>query len=175
MAPSIVNKVWNYAHVLRDDGVSYGDYVEQITYLLFLKMAYEGSTLLHEESPIPEGYGWESFVGKDGDELEVHYRPRPRRTRTEAGDARDHLSQGADQDPGPGEAEALDLADGQRDVAGDRRGCEGRNLRGALGAQRRRREERGRAVLHTPPAHQGHSRSHAPRPRDNHLRPGLRH
>src|SRR5215208_1613631 len=73
-APSIVNKVWNYAHVLRDDGVSYGDYVEQITYLLFLKMAYEGSTLLHEESPIPEGYGWESLAGKDGDELEVQYR-----------------------------------------------------------------------------------------------------
>jgi type I restriction enzyme M protein len=73
-APTIVNKVWNYAHVLRDDGVSYGDYVEQITYLLFLKMAHEGSTLLHEDSPIPEGYGWESLVGKDGDELEVHYR-----------------------------------------------------------------------------------------------------
>ena len=73
-APTIVNKVWNYAHVLRDDGVSYGDYVEQITYLLFLKMAHEGDTLLQEESPIPEGYGWESLVGKDGDELEVHYR-----------------------------------------------------------------------------------------------------
>jgi type I restriction enzyme M protein len=73
-APSIVNKVWNYAHVLRDDGVSYGDYVEQITYLLFLKMAHEGSTLLHEESPIPEGYGWECLADKDGDELEVQYR-----------------------------------------------------------------------------------------------------
>src|ERR671917_474677 len=72
--PSIVNKVWNYAHVLRDDGVSYGDYVEQITYLLFLKMAHEGSTLLHEESPIPGGYGWDSLAGKDGDDLEVQYR-----------------------------------------------------------------------------------------------------
>jgi type I restriction enzyme M protein len=66
-APAVVNKVWNYAHVLRDDGVSYGDYVEQITYLLFLKMA-------HEDSPIPEGFGWESFTGKDGDELDVQYR-----------------------------------------------------------------------------------------------------
>ncbi|CAN5649926.1 class I SAM-dependent DNA methyltransferase [soil metagenome] len=73
-APSIVNKVWNYAHVLRDDGVSYGDYVEQITYLLFLKMAHEGRTLLHEESPVPPGYNWESLADKDGDELEVHYR-----------------------------------------------------------------------------------------------------
>jgi type I restriction enzyme M protein len=50
--PAIVNKVWNYAHVLRDDGVSYGDYVEQITYLLFLKMAYEQETLLHRETPL---------------------------------------------------------------------------------------------------------------------------
>jgi type I restriction enzyme M protein len=73
-APSIVNKVWNYAHVLRDDGVSYGDYVEQITYLLFLKMAHEGRTLLHEDSPVPSDYNWESLAGKDGDELEVHYR-----------------------------------------------------------------------------------------------------
>ena len=35
---SLVSKVWNYAHVLRDQGISYGDYVEQITFLLFLKM-----------------------------------------------------------------------------------------------------------------------------------------
>ena len=41
---SIVQRVWNYCHVLRDDGVSYGDYVEQLTYLLFLKMADEART-----------------------------------------------------------------------------------------------------------------------------------
>jgi len=35
---SIVQKLWNYCNVLRDDGMSYGDYVEQLTYLLFLKM-----------------------------------------------------------------------------------------------------------------------------------------
>ena len=40
-AAEIVNKVWSYAHVLRDDGVGYGDYVEQFTYLIFLKMADE--------------------------------------------------------------------------------------------------------------------------------------
>jgi len=39
--PSIVQKLWNYCNVLRDDGMSYGDYVEQLTYLLFLKMADE--------------------------------------------------------------------------------------------------------------------------------------
>ncbi len=73
-APAIVNKVWNYAHVLRDDGVSYGDYVEQITYLLFLKMAHEQETLLRRDTPVPEEYGWGSLRGRDGDDLEVHYR-----------------------------------------------------------------------------------------------------
>jgi type I restriction enzyme M protein len=38
---TIISKVWNFANVLRDDGVGYGDYLEQITYLLFLKMADE--------------------------------------------------------------------------------------------------------------------------------------
>jgi type I restriction-modification system DNA methylase subunit len=40
---SLVQKLWNYCNVLRDDGMSYGDYVEQLTYLLFLKMADERS------------------------------------------------------------------------------------------------------------------------------------
>src|SRR6266702_477300 len=37
----IVQKLWNYCNILRDDGMSYGDYVEQLTYLLFLNMAHE--------------------------------------------------------------------------------------------------------------------------------------
>jgi type I restriction enzyme M protein len=40
---AIVQKLWNYCNVLRDDGMSYGDYVEQLTYLLFLKMADEAA------------------------------------------------------------------------------------------------------------------------------------
>lgn len=52
-ATEIVNKVWNYAHVLRDDGVGYGDYVEQITYLIFLKMAYERD-LVGQSANIPK-------------------------------------------------------------------------------------------------------------------------
>jgi type I restriction-modification system DNA methylase subunit len=45
-ASNLVNKVWNYCNLLRDDGVSYGDYVEQLTYLLFLKMDYERTRTL---------------------------------------------------------------------------------------------------------------------------------
>jgi type I restriction enzyme M protein len=47
MSPSaIVQKLWNYCNVLRDDGMSYGDYVEQLTYLLFLKMTDERTSTL---------------------------------------------------------------------------------------------------------------------------------
>ena len=70
---SIVSKVWNYAHVLKNAGVGYGDYVEQITYLLFLKLADE-MTELGFDNPIPAKFGWSVLSSKSGDELEVHYR-----------------------------------------------------------------------------------------------------
>jgi type I restriction enzyme M protein len=72
---AIVQKVWNYCNVLRDDGVSYGDYVEQLTYLIFLKMADEQTRPPFNKPPtIPKGYDWPSLLNKDGAELEVHYR-----------------------------------------------------------------------------------------------------
>ena len=72
---SIVQKLWNYCHVLRDDGVSYGDYVEQLTYLLFLKMADEQTKPpFNKVSIIPSGFDWPSLCQKDGDALEIHYR-----------------------------------------------------------------------------------------------------
>jgi len=71
----LIQKLWNYCDVLRDDGVSYGAYVEQLTYLLFLKMVDEQSNLqLKTVSEIPKDYNWESLQSKEGDELEVHYR-----------------------------------------------------------------------------------------------------
>jgi len=72
---TIVQKLWNYCNVLRDDGMSYGDYVEQLTYLLFLKMADERSQPpWSQPSPIAKGYDWPSLLAKDGDELFDHYR-----------------------------------------------------------------------------------------------------
>ena len=74
----VVQKLWNYCNILRDDGMSYGDYVEQLTYLLFLKMAYERAQLpagLHARPlDIPEDCNWKSLVERDGAELEDHYR-----------------------------------------------------------------------------------------------------
>ena len=75
MSDGVVSKLWNYCNVLRDDGVSYGDYVEQLTYLLFLKMAHEHTQPpFNKESFIPAKYDWTTLVDKDGDALEVHYR-----------------------------------------------------------------------------------------------------
>ena len=72
---TIVQRLWNYCNVLRDDGVSYGDYVEQLTYLLFLKMADEQSKPPYKkESIIPAAYSWHTFLTRDGVELETHYR-----------------------------------------------------------------------------------------------------
>ena len=71
---SIVQKLWNYCNVLRDDGVSYGDYVEQLTYLLFLKMADEQERILKKSSIIPKDFNWQSLISRDGPELESHYR-----------------------------------------------------------------------------------------------------
>jgi len=71
----IVQKLWNYCNILRDDGLSYGDYVEQLTYLLFLKMADEQTKPPFNKPPtIPKDYDWESLLKRDGDELETHYR-----------------------------------------------------------------------------------------------------
>jgi len=72
---ALVSKLWNYCNILRDDGLSYGDYVEQLTYLLFLKMADEQTRPpFGREAVVPEGLDWASLLKRDGDDLEVHYR-----------------------------------------------------------------------------------------------------
>lgn len=73
-SPSLVQKVWNYCNLLRDDGLSYGDYLEQITYLLFLKMAEEYSKPpFNRDTRIPLEYNWESLRSLTGSNLEAHY------------------------------------------------------------------------------------------------------
>ena len=70
----IVSKVWAFCQTLRDDGVGYGDYLEQLTYLLFLKMADEYSKPPHNRKmPMPKKYGWDTLTNKSGSELEMHY------------------------------------------------------------------------------------------------------
>jgi type I restriction enzyme M protein len=72
----LVKKLWSYCNVLRDDGLSYQDYLEQLTFLLFLKMADERAEQTGSEQPIPEGYRWEDLSAPhmEGVKLEEHYR-----------------------------------------------------------------------------------------------------
>lgn len=70
---SIVSKVWSFCTTLRDDGVSYGDYLEQLTYLIFLKMADEYSQPPYSRKvSISAEHNWKILKSKHGSELEVH-------------------------------------------------------------------------------------------------------
>src|SRR3989440_313260 len=63
----VVGKLWGFCHVLRHDGVDYGDYIEQITYLLFIKMADERNVKL------PKGCSWPELEAVSGTDLTDHY------------------------------------------------------------------------------------------------------
>jgi type I restriction enzyme M protein len=69
-AQDIVQKLWSLCHVLRDDGITYHQYVTELTYLLFLKMAKETDT----EKQLPDGYRWSDLEKKEGIELLNFYR-----------------------------------------------------------------------------------------------------
>ena len=72
---SIISKVWGMCGPLRDDGVSYGDYLEQLTYLIFLKMSDEYSKPpYNKQTGIPEGCGWTDMNSLTGAELEAQYK-----------------------------------------------------------------------------------------------------
>ena len=74
-AHAMVQKIWRLCGVLRDDGVSYGDYVQQLTNLLFLKMADEQTKPpFNKKSTVPARYAWPTLTSKSGSDLEDHYR-----------------------------------------------------------------------------------------------------
>ncbi|MBA3354044.1 MAG: type I restriction-modification system subunit M N-terminal domain-containing protein, partial [Blastocatellia bacterium] len=75
----IVNKLWGFCHTLRHDGIDYGDYIEQLTYLLFLKMADERG------AELPEGCDWQTLKSKSGVALTDHYTDVLRRLRGRPG------------------------------------------------------------------------------------------
>ena len=83
---SLIQKVWNFCHTLRDDGVGYGDYLEQLTYLLFLKMAHEYAQEPYlRDTHIPQGYDWPTLKAKVGEPLEAQYLATLHRLGTEKG------------------------------------------------------------------------------------------
>jgi type I restriction enzyme M protein len=75
----IVQKLWGFCHTLRHDGVDYGDYIEQLTYLLFLKMANEKGV------EIPKGCDWDTLKNLSGTKLTDHYSEMLRKLRDAGG------------------------------------------------------------------------------------------
>lgn len=70
----LVDKLWSYCNVLRDDGVGVIEYTEQLTYLLFLKMAHErANRRLNPQQIVPPEYSWQKLLDAEGTELEVNY------------------------------------------------------------------------------------------------------
>jgi type I restriction enzyme M protein len=75
----VVNKLWGFCNTLRHDGIDYGDYIEQLTYLLFLKMADEKGI------DVPKGCEWESLKKRSGNDLTDHYQDVLRQLREAPG------------------------------------------------------------------------------------------
>ncbi|BCZ24397.1 class I SAM-dependent DNA methyltransferase [Mycobacterium senriense] len=70
----LVDKLWSYCNVLRDDGVGVIEYTEQLTYLLFLKMAHERATrALNPQKIVPDEFSWQKLLDTEGVDLEVEY------------------------------------------------------------------------------------------------------
>ena len=83
---TIISKVWSFCTTLRDDGIGYGDYLEQLTYLIFLKMADEyGRPPYKRDVGVPKKYAWATLRPLKGAELEVHYVETLRALGTEKG------------------------------------------------------------------------------------------
>ena len=150
-ANRIVQKLWSYCHVLRDDGLSYQDYLEQLTFLLFLKMADERAALTGKEQPIPKGYRWADLASPqmEGVKLEQHYRD----TLAKLGEQGGMLglifskAQNKIQDPAKLRQLIVELI-GKENWLVDVGRREGRRLRGPAGEERPGHEERRRPVLH---------------------------
>jgi len=108
----VVDKLWSYCHLLRDDGLSYQDYLEQLTFLLFLEMADERARLTGEEQAIPAGFRWADLAAPqmEGVELARASRPRPGdRRRPALGPRPDRGRAGRPREAGAGRGAARDL------------------------------------------------------------------
>ena len=138
-ASQIGKRAWSYAGVLQDAGLSCFEYVEQLTLLLFLKMADQLTEEPYNRAPIvPPELGWKALLPLDGAALEDQYRDEPRKARRQARHARRHLQGRALRNPQSGAAEAAHRQPARQGglavAAGGREGHDLRGIAVALGA-----------------------------------------
>lgn len=171
----IISKVWGMCNPLRDNGVSYGDYLEQLTYLIFLKMSDEYSKPPYKrETGIPAGYAWADMNTLKGAELEEQYKA----TLEKLGGAGRHFGkdfQGCGEQNQQRRHPVPHRADDRSGALGVhvlRR--QGRDLRGPAPEKRGGCEKRCRTVFHTPAPHSGYGTLRPPRTDENRCRPLLR-
>ena len=120
----IVSKVWSFCTTLRDDGVSYGDYLEQLTYLIFLKMADEyAKPPYNRDIGIPSELSWQSLKAKRGAELEAHYIELLRALGTRKGMLGQIFTKAQNKNSGPGQTLSPDRYGGRHPMGDDGRGC----------------------------------------------------
>ena len=167
----LVAKLVAGSNVLRDAGVNMYEYTEQLTYLLFLKMAEERATRpLNAEQVVPDEFSWHQCSGCRGG-ARGHLQPHPARPREPARRARRDLPRRAEQDLEPIAPQDADRRlHRQGELVGGRRRRQRRRLRGTARAQRRRHEVDRRPVLHATRTDPGDGRG---RPADD-RRPGGR-
>ena len=174
----LVDKLWSYCNVLRDDGVGVIEYTEQLTYLLFLKMAHERATRkLNPQQIVPGRVLVAAAARRRGHRARGRLHRDPRRPRAAARHARHDLPQGAEPDPGPGQAQATHRRpDRPGELVGLGHRPQGRRLRGAALQGRLGQGLRRRAVLHAArPDRRRSSTCIDPDARRHRRRPRLRH
>ena len=172
---AMVQKLWDFCDVLRDDGLSYGDYLEQLTYLLFLKMADEQHELLGQRV-VPIGYDWPTLLNRSGEQLEAQYNT----TLAELGSYDDMLgvvfrkARNRIQNPAKLEQLIKEFIDQHEWMSYDA-DLKGDAYEGLIEKNRPGGRQGSGAVLHAPGSDLRHRRGDAPRAQRPHLRPGLRH
>ncbi len=175
-AQTLVNKVWSFCHTLRDDGVGYGDYLEQLTYLIFLKLADEyARPPYNREVGIPVGYDWSSLKRLKGAELEAHYIETLRLLGQEEGMLGQIFMKAQNKIQDPAKlARVIEMIDAEdwamlgSDVKGDL-------YEGLLEKNAEDVKSGGGAVLHSAGAHRGHGGLLPPGAAEDDRRPGLRY
>ena len=137
---SLVSKVWNFAHVLRDQGVSYQAYISQISYLLFLKMDEERVNQIGEASMLPVGFRWGDIKDMTGGPLAAAYGKLLERLSRQGGVIGTIFLKAQNEIQDPAKLKSARRPDRRRNLARPSRRCEGRHLRRPARTQRRGRE-----------------------------------
>ena len=184
----VVGKLWGFCHILRHDGIDYGDYIEQITYLLFLKMADERGIDLPTYTEFNAQTGQAEQISCDWPYLRKQSRHAADRHTTsklltqlgkEHGILGDIFAGAQSRFTNPVNLHKLIRLIDETEWTGPRRRRQGRSLRRAAGEGGGRGQEGRRPVLHAARPHPEHRPLHEARPARNHglhdRRPGLRH